>query len=367
MEKALKLASLWRAGLLSAILFFSFTTPGHAIDVTLEWDATPGATYYVVYWGQNRGAYAGNSGNIDTRTYNFVGPDDTYYFVVQAFNAEGESPYSREVCVLGPGNPDLGTYDRGWAITSGDLNGFMVLYDSNDPTPTLGPSSHIPPISNIYTVGLPLNLQLSGATFMPPATIFLPSPNNNASNLNIYYWDGKKWILANDANDPDTVQSGAEDWMVAGTRYDHDIVPPFTIEFQVNHFSGAHAGVPADSVEPSSGGGGGGCFIDTAAFGSNMDKHVQILSAFKDKWLLSNQFGRRFVDIYYKLSPLVADYLRRHPTARTAVRYALIPVTGVAFLSLHIHPLILLTCLAVLTLALTFAFRFWLQIRSLQH
>ena len=114
-------------------------------------------------------------------------------------------------------------------------------------------------------------------------------------------------------------------------------------------------------------GGGGGCLIATAAFGSEMDHYVRILSEFRDKRLLSNHFGRELVEIYNKLSPPVADYLRRHPTPRVAVRYGLIPVTGVAYLSLHVHPLIILAGLAGLTLALTFALRRWLRIQLRKH
>jgi hypothetical protein len=74
----------------------------------------------------------------------------------------------------------------------------------------------------------------------------------------------------------------------------------------------------------SNAGGGSGCFIATAAFGSKMERHVKILTAFRDKRLLPTQLGRRFVDAYYRFSPPVADYLRLHPFARAAVRYTLI-------------------------------------------
>jgi len=90
--------------------------------------------------------------------------------------------------------------------------------------------------------------------------------------------------------------------------------------------------------------GGSPCFIATAAFGSSMDYHVKVLCGFRDKRLQSNRIGRGLVNIYYKLSPPVAEYLRRHRTARIAVRYALIPITGAAYLALYVHPLILLFC-----------------------
>ena len=91
-----------------------------------------------------------------------------------------------------------------------------------------------------------------------------------------------------------------------------------------------------------SGAGGGGCFIATAAYGSNMNRHVKILTKFRDKRLITNSIGRSIVDAYYKFSPTVADYLYKHPFARGIVRYALIPITGIAYVSLCIHPLVLL-------------------------
>jgi hypothetical protein len=56
-------------------------------------------------------------------------------------------------------------------------------------------------------------------------------------------------------------------------------------------------------------GGGGGCFIATAAFGSPMENHVVILRQFRDEILLPNKIGRAAVVFYYKHSPPLADYI----------------------------------------------------------
>jgi hypothetical protein len=73
------------------------------------------------------------------------------------------------------------------------------------------------------------------------------------------------------------------------------------------------------------GGGGGGCFIATAAFGSYLDPHVMVLRQFRDKVLLQNSIGREFVKLYYRHSPLVANAIAQNEALRTATRLALTP------------------------------------------
>jgi len=65
---------------------------------------------------------------------------------------------------------------------------------------------------------------------------------------------------------------------------------------------------------------GGGCFIATAAYGSYLQKDVQILRNFRDKYLLTNNLGRNFVRTYYKYSPPIANYIANHKYIRLLVR-----------------------------------------------
>ncbi|MCF7907586.1 MAG: hypothetical protein K9L86_01755 [Candidatus Omnitrophica bacterium] len=75
------------------------------------------------------------------------------------------------------------------------------------------------------------------------------------------------------------------------------------------------------------------CFIATAAYGTVMAQDVRVLSEFRDKYLLNNSFGKRFVGVYYRLSPPAADYIRTRPYLRRAVRAMLKPVVWLVGLS----------------------------------
>ncbi len=99
--------------------------------------------------------------------------------------------------------------------------------------------------------------------------------------------------------------------------------------FSVLSFAGA------GGSDSGGGGGGGGCFIATAAYGSALSPQVQLLRRFRDEVLLHTAQGRSFVRWYLKASPPVAEYLRRHDTARLLTRWALYPLVGAAALALH--------------------------------
>ncbi len=74
------------------------------------------------------------------------------------------------------------------------------------------------------------------------------------------------------------------------------------------------------------GGGGGGCFIATAAYGSYLDPHVQVLRNFRDCHLLKNAPGREFVRLYSRYSPPLAAWIKDQEGLRTAARMLLTPV-----------------------------------------
>ena len=104
---------------------------------------------------------------------------------------------------------------------------------------------------------------------------------------------------------------------------------------------------PVYNAPVSTGGGGGGCFIATAAYGSLVEPHVKILRDFRDRFLITNIVGKSFVNLYYKHSPPFADFIAKHDHLRMIVRMTLFPLVGISWIALKLGilptiPLILL-------------------------
>ncbi len=82
-------------------------------------------------------------------------------------------------------------------------------------------------------------------------------------------------------------------------------------------------------------GGGGGCFIATAAFGSPLAKQIDILRQFRDRILLRFEAGRKFTTWYYIHGKVLAKYINQHPFLKPPVRFLLYPLIIFAWIVLH--------------------------------
>lgn len=89
-------------------------------------------------------------------------------------------------------------------------------------------------------------------------------------------------------------------------------------------------GAPDGDNGTGGGGGGGGCFIATAAWGSEWDAPVATLRQFRDEALLTSRAGQELVSLYYHFSPAIADRIAEDEELRARVRQWLAPFAAVA-------------------------------------
>jgi len=84
--------------------------------------------------------------------------------------------------------------------------------------------------------------------------------------------------------------------------------------------------------------GAGGCFIATAAYGTPMAEEIQILREFRDEYLLTNVVGQAMVDVYYRVSPPIAEFITEHPSLKPIVRAALLPAVAMSAIAVNASP-----------------------------
>ena len=113
------MAKIPRFFILLALLAL-FSAPAFAGSVTIAWDpnpATDNITSYTVYYGTQPGVYSFSLpvGNVVTWTVDNLTAGQTYYFAVQAVNADGlASPLSTEVSTTIPLASPTGETEAAW-------------------------------------------------------------------------------------------------------------------------------------------------------------------------------------------------------------------------------------------------------------
>jgi len=156
--------------------------------------------------------------------------------------------------------------------------------------------------------------------------------NDNPVGCDIYYTsDGVNWAPLTRDGFGDPFNYGAR-VLLPSTIAAHPLYVGMA-----NPFFGAQVHTVSDTTVavPASDGGGGGCFIATAAFGSSLDSRVVILRTFRDQFLLQSAPGRFFVRFYYSYSPAAARFLENHEGLKPFVRLGLLPVVGMCYFFIH--------------------------------
>jgi hypothetical protein len=92
------------------------------------------------------------------------------------------------------------------------------------------------------------------------------------------------------------------------------------------------------------------CCTATAAFGTPMAREIGILREFRDEYLLTNPLGRILADLYYTVSPPVADFITEHPRLKPIVRIGLAPAVAMSKVGVNTTPAEKIAIIGLLTL-----------------
>jgi len=77
------------------------------------------------------------------------------------------------------------------------------------------------------------------------------------------------------------------------------------------------------------------CFIATATYGTPIAKEIEILRQFRDEYLLTSPLGQALVDLYYRVSPPIAEFITEHPSLKPILRAGLLPAVAMATVSVN--------------------------------
>jgi hypothetical protein len=155
------------------------------------------------------------------------------------------------------------------------------------------------------------------------------NPESNIAGYKVYY--GLERRVYSNIIDVGSYTSCTISGLEAGETY-FIVATAYDISGDESAYSGEiEYTVPANSTVNDSngsdgGGGGEGCFIATAAYGSYIEPDVMVLRKFRDNHLLTNPVGRAFVRFYYATSPPIARYIAKHESLRMVTRWALTPL-----------------------------------------
>ena len=138
---------------------------------------------------------------------------------------------------------------------------------------------------------------------------FVDDKDIDELTLNIYWYD-----------------QNVEEWKILSDGLvfpKENLVTAKTNHFTIFGIAGLEKKISSASGADGGDGGSVDCFIATAVFGTPLADEVGVFREFRDRYLTKSEIGVRFINLYYSLSPPVADLIRSNPFLKTLVRFHL--------------------------------------------
>ena len=161
-----------------------------------------------------------------------------------------------------------------------------------------------------------------------PLTIFIESPGK----VTISVSNGDVATVLGDTDSGEFTIYHDDYNFMEGTMLIANHINDYTLKewTDVSTFSKNGSTEPAKETTSVKTGNGGGCLIATAAYGSELAPQVQLLREIRDNQLMNTESGLAFVntfnDVYYSLSPIIADYERENQLFKEVVKITITPM-----------------------------------------
>jgi hypothetical protein len=294
-------------------------------SITLTWSANNAYTTkgYNVYYGKASSNYNGNDAVVSgvTRTSPIDAGTSTSV-VLTGLITSAAIPSAPHLYAPEPRN---GTLSLSWSVVPGATS-YNIFHSIAS-----APSLTFPPITVTNATSYKLSGLTNGELYIIAVTAEVQSPYY----LAVTAYDSTS--TAGTPGDHDESNYSAEQIVYVGTA-------------AISGSSNIVEGIP-EMLVPYPNLPNTGCFIATAAYGSENAAAVRILREFRDLYLQTNAEGRAFVRWYYSFSPPAARFITEHPALKPFVRAALAPAVAVAIICTQASPLALAVA-AVLLVAL---------------
>ncbi|MBI4004237.1 MAG: hypothetical protein HY353_04365, partial [Candidatus Omnitrophica bacterium] len=161
---------------------------------------------------------------------------------------------------------------------------------------------------------------LSEQTLLTPDRDFYPTCDPDGDALSAYAWSylgsspagvTQEQLNLNGLNQPTATGTAPT---TVGT------ILNFRLQVQDSQGGSGSADTSVQIIQRSS------CFIATAAYGNPLAPELDILRAYRDDVLARSWLGQRFIELYYRTSSPVAQFIADKPSLRALTRQALRPV-----------------------------------------